>query len=264
LLSFYLLREQYNPGYLQAVWNNELGGRFGSPLEEHHGPFTFYLHRLATLTFVPWIYFLPLAFWLGHRHGGREGRLILFLSLALLFFYLVISLAGTKLFWYDAPAFPLLALMAALGIDELRRQLVLDRSHARWLSLLLLFALLAFPYYRTVKRLHDQRNTDPQAAYGLFMRSIPEQREYLLTQMGYNATVLFYEKMYNRKGYRIRRQHPSHFQPGDTVLVCEPKAMALLEEWFYFDQLMEKESCRLLSIHGKKEKPEGGSPPAEK
>ena len=33
--GYYLLREQYNPGYLQMVWENQLGGRYLDALEEN-------------------------------------------------------------------------------------------------------------------------------------------------------------------------------------------------------------------------------------
>ncbi|HKP32259.1 MAG TPA: glycosyltransferase family 39 protein, partial [Chitinophagaceae bacterium] len=33
--GYYFLRELYNPGYLQAIWENELGGRYLNTLEEN-------------------------------------------------------------------------------------------------------------------------------------------------------------------------------------------------------------------------------------
>src|ERR1044071_3585776 len=35
--GYYLLREHYNSGYIQAVMQNEIGGRYGKVIESHKG-----------------------------------------------------------------------------------------------------------------------------------------------------------------------------------------------------------------------------------
>lgn len=42
VVGYYLLREQYNPGFLKTVWNNELCERFTTVIENHKQPFTYY------------------------------------------------------------------------------------------------------------------------------------------------------------------------------------------------------------------------------
>ena len=46
LFTYYLLRNQLDPGYLQLVWENELGGRYTKPLEGHRGDALFYVRQL--------------------------------------------------------------------------------------------------------------------------------------------------------------------------------------------------------------------------
>lgn len=254
VLSYYLLREQYNPGYLQAVWDNELGGRFASTLEDHQHPFFFYLKNLIKKKFVPWIYFLPFGIWLGWRATGRTRHFTLFALLTLTFFYLVISTAQTKLMWYDAPAFPLMALIAAIGLEEIRQVLHGKGFLTPSLSLFLLIPLLGLPYFFTVKRIYQQQNLFPQTAYGEFMREIPEYRHYLLAHIDYNASILFYQKMYNRRGYEIGRNYPPLFQPGDTVVVCEEEGLKITKEQFEYQILEKGDSfCELLVISELKE-----------
>lgn len=43
VLAYYLLREKLMPGYLQAVCDNELGGRYLKTLESHKHSFSFLL-----------------------------------------------------------------------------------------------------------------------------------------------------------------------------------------------------------------------------
>ena len=54
--GYYLLREQYNPGYLQAVWENELGGRYLGTLEENRQSNGYYLEQLRIWLFKPWVW----------------------------------------------------------------------------------------------------------------------------------------------------------------------------------------------------------------
>ncbi len=108
LLAYYLAREAINPGYLAAVWQNELGGRYGQPLEGHTGPWHFYLDQLARLDV--WLWVLPVALWFGFRQNRTRSLLIWMLG-TLLVFLTIISAAGTKLPWYVAPAWPAIALL---------------------------------------------------------------------------------------------------------------------------------------------------------
>jgi 4-amino-4-deoxy-L-arabinose transferase-like glycosyltransferase len=46
VLGYYFLREHYNPGYITAVLNNELGGRYLEVNENNRGPFWYYIYNL--------------------------------------------------------------------------------------------------------------------------------------------------------------------------------------------------------------------------
>ncbi|HLP20665.1 MAG TPA: glycosyltransferase family 39 protein, partial [Chitinophagales bacterium] len=112
-LGYYFLREIINPGYLQAVWENELGGRFiGS--QGHQGTFDFYWHEIIDWQFVEYIYLFPLALIIGLVFSESSiCRLVLFAVITGLSFFLVVSTAATKLPHYDAPLFPYLAIIMA-------------------------------------------------------------------------------------------------------------------------------------------------------
>jgi 4-amino-4-deoxy-L-arabinose transferase-like glycosyltransferase len=58
-LGYYLLREYYNPGYINAVVKNELTGRYLNTVENNSGGFLFYYKDLISFKFIPWIYLLP-------------------------------------------------------------------------------------------------------------------------------------------------------------------------------------------------------------
>lgn len=117
VLGYYLLREYYNSGYLKAVWENELAGRYLTILEEHQAPFNYYYENMKVLRYTYWFYFLLPAFLLGLITPIKEFRqLSLFNLLLTLTYGLIISAAQTKLEWYDLPLYPFFALQIGLAL----------------------------------------------------------------------------------------------------------------------------------------------------
>ncbi len=117
--AFYVAREASWPGYLAAVWNSELGGRYASTLDGHHHPFYYYLAVIARpradLMFGigALVFLTPLGLLFA---SGRARVLLLYCLCAAAGLLLVISLSGTKLPWYVFPAYPPLAIASALSL----------------------------------------------------------------------------------------------------------------------------------------------------
>ncbi len=80
ILGYYLLREQYNPGYLNAVWVNELGGRYLDTKEGHHYSFWFYFENFVHLNYSHWYVFVPLGIFVGlvSKHKKNNPSHIVF------------------------------------------------------------------------------------------------------------------------------------------------------------------------------------------
>jgi 4-amino-4-deoxy-L-arabinose transferase-like glycosyltransferase len=113
-IGYYVLREQYNPGYIQAVWEQELGGRYNTSLHGHRGAYTFYLNEIIEWQFTPYlVFFIPAVVAGIFFLKGRIARLIVFSGVVGSLFLLVVSSASTKLPHYDAPLFPFLAIITA-------------------------------------------------------------------------------------------------------------------------------------------------------
>ena len=115
IAAFYLAREAASPGYLTAMWGNEIG-RYAQGLCGHDRPFVYYLeHILLHLDFAPGLAVLWLLAGLRFVRGrARAGAVFsLCLSIAVL---AVFSLARTKLRWYVEPAYPFLAVACGLGL----------------------------------------------------------------------------------------------------------------------------------------------------
>lgn len=255
--GYYLWREHLSPGYLQAVWENELGGRFQGSLEAHREPAGFYLRRLWREAFVPWIFFLPVSILALFQTGRPEGRsLFLTLMSAGLGFLLVISLAQTKLSWYAAPLLPLLSLIVGLGLAPVLRAAARffgsGTPYRRRLSLaLLLLALGGQPYFeilRSVYVFQDRAHAWESRQYGPFLQGLKGKYPLTVAQWGYQAHIQFYVKALRAQGYQIGTRSPVELQVGNYAVVCEETPRAFLDELYQYRTLERYRECLLVEI----------------
>jgi hypothetical protein len=172
--GWYIFRERLSPGYWEAVNLNELGGRFGTTLENHLHPWYYYIGRMMKSKFLPWVYVLPLAIPFALRHPNARARRVAWFALSWAAgLLLVLSLAKTKIEWYAVPAYPWLAIVLALGAPRLATW-VLSKAPAgapRLALRVLLAAFLVVPPFITIR--HELRGNwrdnfeDVRAGYGL-------------------------------------------------------------------------------------------------
>jgi 4-amino-4-deoxy-L-arabinose transferase-like glycosyltransferase len=214
-IAYYLTRERYDAGYLQAVWANELGGRYGETNEAHYHSPWFYLHAIFK-DFQPGCLLLLLSFsLLGANNARRQLMHVTLITGAGIL--LLLSCAKTQLYWYLMPVYPLLAIAAAIAIvDALHR----FKWRAR-VKLALLIVFIALPalisLYRNAIGLPQkaqQQNTTSQ--YGQLLQTLTHKKllpkEFTLVDDGiensaglidYNPELQFYAELQRTKGYVI-------------------------------------------------------------
>ena len=148
---FLTARELAHPGYLRAVWDIDIGGRFFSDASPHGATWSYYLSGL----FEPWLGVLtrPLPIWVLmisafpwswtavlllpatlFARRPEVTRASLFLLCCLAGLLLAISTAATKFEWYAAPSYPLLATLTGLGASALAGHLHESRLAALQLA----------------------------------------------------------------------------------------------------------------------------------
>jgi 4-amino-4-deoxy-L-arabinose transferase-like glycosyltransferase len=247
IIGYYLLRESYNSGYIEAVYQNELGGRFLSTLENHKAPFSWYMDKIVDYNFFPWVYLLPISIFLCLRKKGELRDFSILLLLVIVTFLLAISKGQTKLNWYDSPIYPAMSILAAFSLSEFFR--VLDIKYQYKMGLILI--IFIFPYYKVIKTTYLPKPLYPQNEYGLFMRKIESPKKYYVSQIGYNSHILFYKRMYNQRGYEIKTIYPKSLNKGDTVLLCEKRSIEIVDSIFTYNLLIENRGCKFVEIISK-------------
>ena len=258
--GYYLLRNHLTPYYINTVMHNEVTGRFFNAMQGHdHGPF-FYAENIFNYHFHPWIYLLFPGIILGLAQKGKLGRLSILLVLNCLILFSVISFSKTQLSWYDAPLFPLFAVLTAIPLNLLFQRLAGVKSIPNWknfsLGTLFLLTLFAIPYFKTFQTIYKpERNwkQHEKELYGYYIRNHPNLDHYFVCNIGYNAASKFYIDNLNRRGYTIGRFHPLKTQPPEAILlICEQEAKKTIREVHHIYPLMEWKRCELIKVTGNK------------
>jgi len=177
IVGYYLLREHYNPGYLQAVYENELGGRFSTVNEGHEGPWHFYWDAIRWRSFGEWYWVLPSAivalFFMGSNIKRRAMAFSLF---AAILFIVIISSSATKLEWYSMPAYPLFAIVAGLLFNQLANvAALLPKINRTWAIVLLITIFSVQPtwnLYNYIKRNYDDLEQDSFYSTAYYFKDI--------------------------------------------------------------------------------------------
>jgi 4-amino-4-deoxy-L-arabinose transferase-like glycosyltransferase len=267
VLSYYLLREYYNPGYINAVIGNELTGRYLNNLHDAR-PFKFYLTNFRG-RFSPWIYILPLCFIVSCLSRDRKIKQFSFFSLFYLCcFTLIISIAKTKFAWYDAPFYPIAALLIGLGISEtlnlLGQYVQVKNFWYRQLFIgVIIFLIFVKPYnYLALQKIHKNngkifwsQKVEINQYRDYFQEVVlkyPELTEFSIIHDGYDfyeeddyaAYLIFYVKAMNSKGYSIElTSSQESIADDETFVTCLPDLATKLKSSYNLKSLYTDLPC---------------------
>ncbi|HTO15883.1 MAG TPA: glycosyltransferase family 39 protein [Edaphocola sp.] len=231
--GYYLTREHYNPGYLKAVYENEIGGRFLETLENHNLPFTYYLEAMVNSHFSYWLALAILGSCVSfvEKNTGIAdlGRFATILAAS---FLLIISSSQTKLDWYDAPIYPFVAILAAIGIlkiiDFIKSTVNIYKKETINVAIFVsLVALFAIPYYNIIQKevIEAKGLPEEQYQYALsryIIHNLKNSESALEGQIilddEYIPQIEFYILMAQQKGINLKRKYSNEVSAGDHLL----------------------------------------------
>ena len=187
-------------------------------------------------------------------------------------FSIIMSL-GVWYDWYDAPLYPLWAMIFGLGLSELFDKIPIFLTvKNRWLfGFLFVFAFFAMPYSNVLQRIYDNAiAVKPNEMYGILMiklkKTHPDWRNYTLLYSSYDAydaPMQFYQKTFNHQGFVIEKMFidlnsplskMSDFVAGKRYLSCHPPATDSLMKHFETTTLYQHEQSFLLEIVKKRDR----------
>jgi 4-amino-4-deoxy-L-arabinose transferase-like glycosyltransferase len=277
VLGYYFLRENQNPGYLEAVLENDIRGRYFETQEGNNRSTFFHMRKIYEERFVPWLYFLPLGFLATFfaKQTTKEFVRLLFFSGA--FFLLVISFSKTNLIWYDVPLLPLFAVVVGLGIEQIIRiafdYFSKEKNSFRFSKFILAgvigLAIFGNPYFKRISDSYTFNKLwltpERELFEGFMHRSIP--LEYNILHWDINGQVVFLQKLYRRKGFDIKVREINQlqnddsfkfvestmdFEIGEKVMMCESNVKGEINKRYDYEQINNWSECQLIKIISKK------------
>lgn len=257
-LGYYALRESQNPGFITAVFENELGGRFNESIDNNGGSFSYYFTQLVEKNIKYWDGFLigALLFFgfVKSKEVNPTRRLVLYLTTCVVFIILVLSAAATKNAWYDSQVYPLIALIVGCFIYHVIQAVTDKYRKPELLTAAILLSIFVYPIHTTIKQsftVDEYKNKDNR--YGPYTERLadkfPEMKSYGLVTNKYSATAKFFRDVYsNQRGYNIKTKLTDDLAVGDTIALCEPDVRERVDGRYNYKLLDDFNGCGLLIL----------------
>lgn len=268
--AYYATREYLDPGYLHAVWLNELGGRYDAALAQLEGGRLYYLVVLF-LRFEPGIVLLPTVA-VSFLHADTERRNAVLISLsAAASLLLVITSASTKAWWYAAPLVPMLSLAIGIGLSDVVARVEMQRIRVRpglfkaVLTIGFAAAVLMSFYRENVGIVTWAEHPDnAQLWYGAFLAEMRDggrlPANMLIVDGGvandtdftnYNPIADFYRKDAVRYGEHIDIAPLTRSIAADTwVITCDPAVRQQLPAFYQYEVIRSSAQCEFGLVGG--------------
>lgn len=259
--GYYLAREWQNPGFLSAVSENELGGRYLQTLEKHDYPSSFYLTFFMKTRLKYWVWLVIPAIFSGFLIKEKSVRNLHYFSIILLFSHLaIISFSRTKLRWYDLPEYPLIAMIignflwlamrAVQGIPLLRAR----RNLAIVPALMIIFIFIRpvqMAFDEVVHPIEPPRYLADHEISQVLREGLRGKKNLdstVLVHEGYDAHCRFYLYLLEDAGQTVIRKNKEELQPGDLVLAHQEKVKEYIGANYLTEVVEERKFVRAYNI----------------
>lgn len=262
--AYYFMREKLSPGYLHAVWINELGGRVDFAEAQLQSPKWYYFKALAVERFVPWGYLIPVGLVYNLRSNNKELRSLGVFSIIMSFWFLLImSVPDVKNSWYDLPALPFLAILSGMGFVALL-DVVLSPLGSKYRSISSFFIIVVFcffPMYNQRSKFYKPKDAPWDKSFysiSYLLQDALENDSFLegkkILYKGYNAHHLFYLKGLKHRKVAFEYQHDRFtINTGDQVVFNQDEVKQMLETNYAFEVLDSDYAFLCYRILGVKE-----------
>jgi len=266
--GYYYLRELKNPGYIIAVMQNEVGGRFLDAIDGNKNPFNFYFRNILESDFKNWYLFFPAGLISGILiKNDAIRKLTAYMSVSVVWFLLVISFSETKCHWYSAPAMPLLSVVSAVFFFNIYNAImqsafIIEYSCKPAIAILPFFLFFIIPYYEKVNGVYFEKIKpvllEPYELPYYLQREIRSNRDISgikILYENYNASIEFYCKLFKEKKqetYFFVFYNPDDYKAGDRLAVSQERLKVRIENDFYTDTIEQYRTVTIYNITGRK------------
>ncbi|MBN2818843.1 MAG: glycosyltransferase family 39 protein [Bacteroidales bacterium] len=265
--GYYALREISAPGYVRAVWENELLPRYTNTASnykyEHSSDYLFYIRNLWDKRLVPWVYILPFMLLLLSLSKHKKAKLFYWYVLTVGISFLAIISGGSKGTWYDAPIFPLIAIYLTLGFLQLNILLekILSRKDIATIITLLVLAPILFKSIQNTKKLtfeieEKTWNYETQGiSYFLrdHLKELSNLKELGIAYNGYHSHIRFYSNVVSDNGTNTYFANYKELDAPSIVIASQKEVKDFIEEHYIFTKEKKEFGTYVYSIESRKQ-----------
>lgn len=230
--GYYLLRNHYQHGYWQLVYENELGGRFSQAIELHKGDAYTYFNALTTELYVGWkLLLLPAFLSILVLKNERVRNMLNLCLVSVLSIFFIINSAETKLSWYLLPLYPLLAIICGNFVYQCCQLLALwDAPKTVWKYNVLPFFLVLFlawtPYVAIIDSNFSDKFNNGSAGIndaGIYFKEVLAGHQKLKGTVlcGDAYPLFFYKNVLKSQGNNMLEKSLQELQSGMDVIAWE-------------------------------------------
>ncbi len=229
-IGYLLLRESYNQGYINYVFNTDIG-RITKTIESHQEPFDFYINNLFQYRFIWFILVVPGAYLLWKQKTLKKTAL--FLISLLICYFLIISISTTKLEWYDLPMFPILSILSAYFIyTTIKHNNFTNKLRDQSIILGLIFVL---PLYFTFRNSYkseikpNEKQLEVMNEYAFKNKKNHSLDKTIFLTSEFDRPLYFYKYLLNTKGLDFQiTTSINNLKVNDIVIVSQDSLKKLL------------------------------------
>ncbi len=248
------LRELGTPGYLKEIFFKD-AGRIFKVVEDHKQTWEFYTDFLILSRFSFWfIPFLIGVIFILMDKERIKTNIFQYMLFMIISYMIIISFSVTKLFWYDMPLYPYLAVISAYCL-----YVIFEKFHTPDFqgSKLIIISLILFSYPYWIMFRKSEANTMANGEKRneikekfLFLKSLENKdvNGIKVYNTSWNGSLLFYKYKFADAGQKIEITKTADFKSGDKVLVSEDSLISVIKAKYNYTLLEKNNEAKLLQI----------------
>jgi len=250
-VSYYLIREVYNPRYIHTVVFEEMQGRmFDSRFDTNSKWYSFF-ESMTVSDFNPWCIFVPLSILVYGISTQIEKRLIVGIWLTLIVFWIPLTISINKNSWYIAPSFPLLSLLSAFTFSKICL-LVTREIKSKSISIAIVSVIIILiSIFPVMKIIDNSYELNERFGFAELVKSKRIQSGTKIISEGYNSPIVFYQKALKLRGVNVKVTSMHNIKEGDTVIAISANEVNEVKQHFQCDVLYACKETEMLFLKPK-------------
>ncbi len=266
--GYYVIRELLAPGYLEVVINSEIFRIKDVVASWQVRPFDYYFWRIIK-NFHPYFYFSPLILIIpfSFKLSSNGFKISVYLFLIIVCYFLLISFPPVKLEWYDAPLYPMMAILIGLTVNKLIELLsnifkpTFEKQIQKTLIMIAILLVFIYPYRGIIESVKCPERIYILEMDGAYLRYLRNNFSHIKELTVFKIEkheriydqVLFYKKAFEQQyDYSIKISSDSSFNNGEYVIATKSNLRSTIINNYNVREINNWKSGTLYKIISKK------------